>query len=180
MPHTLEYVQTVFWTEWCVFLAVGPTALPLLLCPESVSASPVQKFLFPLPNSSWQRTSMPRSNGFSQCNTGCETLTGWSIFGWKWKDLQPPVYFCVMRQRIDCDFYDCTKAVFCLQPYIYNAYGLNKSWGFVPFLVIISLLCVLEALFFGWFNVSSWCFDTVTVTEKSKMTRIYRPFSRLG
>lgn len=58
MLYTLGYVQTMFWTARPMlktdielfFLAVGPTLLPLFLCPESDSISPVEKSVFPQQN----------------------------------------------------------------------------------------------------------------------------------
>ena len=109
--------------HWCVFLAARPTALALLLCPESVSTSPVQKFLSPT-NSSWQRTFMPAA-------THWRTLMGQSTFeGENEKGLQPQVHFYVTgRQRIHCDFEDCLTVVFGLPPHIYNVYRPRKSLG---------------------------------------------------
>ncbi len=112
--------------HWCVFLAVGPTTLPLLLCPENVSASPVQKFLFPYQTQPDKEQVRPAAVAFHSA-TEAATLWWAALF---WGENGKITATSVLHKETENRLWlQWLKAVFCLPPCTCDLYGLNKFRG---------------------------------------------------
>lgn len=66
------------------------------------------------------------------------------------------------REQTD-EFDVCIKAILCLPPYIYNAYELGTSWGWLLLLscVFLVVLCTLEVIFW-WVGC---CLEALNATQ---------------
>lgn len=87
--------------SFSLFLAVDPTALPLLVCPESVSASPIQKFLFPHQTHSDKEQVCPAASAFHRTT---QTARLWQVLAF-WRGMKRFTATTLVL-KIDGDFDD--------------------------------------------------------------------------